>query len=315
MTPDPLLVRAVHEGLRSKAKWLPAWLFYDEAGSDLFERITQLPEYYPTRTEQALLQEHREEILRSAGPLQALVELGSGSSLKTRILLEGLHHARQACSYCPIDVSRSALVHSQAALAEAFPGLEVLPMVGSYEEALPRLRELPRPRMALFLGSSLGNFHWQEARALLARLRAHLSEGDTLLLGLDLVKDPAVLLPAYDDREGVTARFNLNLLARLNRELDADFDLAAFTHRALWNPRRHRVEMHLESLAHQKVTLGAVGIQVTFTPGERLHTESSYKYRGPSIRNLFRTSGWAFCRQWRDDRDWFALSLARVPSA
>ena len=315
MTPDPVLAQAVREGLSSGPKWLPAWLFYDEAGSDLFERITQLPEYYPTRTEQALLQDHLGEILEAAGPLRALVELGSGSSLKTRILLDGLRQAPQPYRYCPIDVSGSALAQSQAALSAAFPGLDIRPMVGSYEKALPLLDAQPRPRMVLFLGSSLGNFHRQEARALLARLRTHLTGGDTLLLGLDLVKDPAVLLPAYDDREGVTARFNLNLLARLNRELGADFDLGGFRHRVIWNPRRSRVEMHLESLAHQDVSLAALDLRVTFSHGERLHTESSYKYRGPSIRRLFRTSGWSFCRQWRDPRDWFALTLARVPSA
>ena len=313
MTPDPLLAQAVRDGLLSGSKWLAPWIFYDEAGSDLFERITQLPEYYPTRTEQGLLRDHLEEILGAAGPVQALVELGSGSSLKTRILLDGLRPAAQPRRYCPIDVSRSALDRSRASLAEAFPGLEVLPLAGSYEEALPHLRAQPGPRMVLFLGSSLGNFHWHQARALLARLRAHLSAGDTLLLGLDLEKDPAVLLPAYDDRDGVTARFNLNLLRRLNRELGADFDLDRFRHRALWNPRRRRIEMHLESLIPQQVTLPAAGIRVTFEAGERLHTECSYKYRGPAIRNLCRSSGWSFCRQWRDPRDWFALTLARVP--
>ena len=313
MTPDPEVAGAVRAGLLARAKWLPAWLFYDAAGSELFERITELPEYYPTRTERTLLADHAPEILGAAGPLRALVELGSGSATKTRILLAELLKRDRPFHYVPIDVSASALARSQADLAAAFPGLAVAPLAGSYEAALPRLGAHPGPRLVLFLGSSLGNFHLQEAGALLARIREHLSAGDTLLLGLDLAKDPGVLLPAYDDGAGVTARFNLNLLARLNRELGADFDLAGFRHRALWNPRHQRVELHLESLAEQRVTLSALDLEVRFRRGERVHTENSYKYRQRRIEGLLRAAGWEFRRQWRDPRDWFTLCLASVP--
>ena len=314
MTPDPGLAKAVRKGLLARTKWLPAWLFYDAAGSELFERITALPEYYPTRTEATLLATHAQEILGAAGPLGALVELGSGSATKTRILLANLLKQNRPFQYVPVDVSTSALARSQADLGRVFPGLPVSPLAGSYEAALPRLAGHPGPRMVLFLGSSLGNFHHQEARALLARIRSHLSAGDTLLLGLDLAKDPDVLIPAYDDRAGVTAQFNLNLLARLNREVGADFDLARFRHRALWNPRRQRVEMHLESLAAQTVSLPALGLEVAFAPGERVHTESSYKYQTPGIEGLLRTSGWDLIQQWRDWKGWFSLCLARVPA-
>ena len=313
MSMDPTLASAIRKGLLAASKWLPAWLFYDAAGSELFERITELPTYYPTRVEQGMLQDNVADILEAAGPMRVLAELGSGSSLKTRILLAKLREAGRPIRYVPIDVSQSALAQSQAALAQAFPGLEVLPLAGSYEEALPRLGSQPSPRLVLFLGSSLGNFHFHEARDLLARIRGHLAKGDSLLLGLDLAKDPGILLPAYDDPEGITARFNLNLLERLNREAGADFRPEAFRHRALWNPRLLRIEMHLESLFQQTVSLGAMGLKVSFSPGERVHTENSYKYHPPLIEGLFRSSGWELCRQWRDLRDWFSLSLARVP--
>jgi dimethylhistidine N-methyltransferase len=314
MNLDLTFQTAVRTGLLASPKWLPPWLFYDAAGSELFERITGLPEYYPTRLEREVLQDHADEILGTAGPLTLLAELGSGSSRKTRILLERLMKTGLPFQYLPIDVSAWALAQARARLAAEWPGLGVLPMAGSYEEVLPRLAAHPGPRMVLFLGSSLGNFHLHEAHALLTRIRRHLSAGDTLLLGLDLAKDPGILLPAYDDREGVTARFNLNLLARLNREAGANFDLNGFLHRAIWNPLFHRVEMHLESMANQTVSLPALDLEVNFQPGERLHTESSYKYHLPLIKRLFQASGWEPCRQWRDPGDWFSISLARVPA-
>jgi len=305
------VAQAVRTGLTGQPKRLPPWLFYDAAGSRLFERITRLPEYYPTRTERALLQAHAEALVEAAGPVETLVEFGSGSSRKTRILIEALLRRGGTLTYVPIDVSGSALAQARRTLETRFPGLQVSPMLGTYEDSLDQLQGLPPRRLVLFLGSSLGNFDPPEAGALLGRIRSALDEEDALLVGLDLRKGPEVLLPAYDDAQGVTAQFNLNLLGRLNRELGARFDLATFRHRALWNASASRVEMHLESLISQEVAIPALDLLTGFRAGERVHTENSYKFRRGQIRHLLQGSGWRPHRQWVDPRGWFSLNLAR----
>jgi dimethylhistidine N-methyltransferase len=304
------LATAVREGLTARPKRLPPWLFYDARGSKLFERITRLPEYYPTRTEHALLQAQAETVLEAAGPVATLVELGSGSSLKTRILLEALLRRNPGLCYAPIDVSGTALARARWELARRFPTLKVEPLEGTYEEALPLLAGHRPRRLILFLGSSLGNFDLPQAVAMLGRVRAPLGPGDGLLLGLDLVKAPELLLPAYDDAQGVTAAFNLNLLRRLNRDLGADFRLDGFCHRALWNAGCSRVEMHLESLRGQEVGIPALGLRVGFQAGERVHTENSYKFRVEGIRGLLGAAGWGVRGQWVDEKGWFSLNLA-----
>lgn len=315
MTPATLLsalAEAAAAGLASGPKRLPPWCFYDEEGSRLFEAITELPEYYPTRTERGILEASAAEMIEAAGPVKSLVELGAGTSTKTRLLIEALLAQRPEALYAPNDVSPSALALGCADLERRFPGLELRPLAMGYEEAFARLPELPGPRLVLFLGSSVGNFEPAEAAAFLARLRARLEPGDTLLLGTDLAKDPAVLLPAYDDAAGVTAAFNLNLLARLNRELGAGFELEAFAHRAVWNVTESRIEMHLESRRAQRVPLRALSLELDFAVGERIHTENSYKFTEAMAAQVLSGGGFEPLRQWRDAKDWFALRLARA---
>ncbi|HJU84594.1 MAG TPA: L-histidine N(alpha)-methyltransferase [Holophagaceae bacterium] len=309
-----VLAETVRQGLSATPKRLPPWLFYDAEGSRLFEAITELPEYYPTRTERDILQAHAAEVIMAAadgadGDL-SLVELGAGTATKTRLLIEALLARQGRAVYAPIDVSVSALGIAQAELEARYPSLEVRPLAMTYEEGFLRLPGIPGRRLVLFLGSSVGNFDPPAAAAFLDRLRASLAPGDALLLGTDLAKDPAVLVPAYDDAQGVTAAFNLNLLARLNRELEADFDLAAFRHLALWNEAASRIEMHLVSTRAQRALLRALDLEFAFGAGERLHTENSYKFTPAMTAEVLR--GYHLERSWTDGRAWFALHLARV---
>ena len=305
------VARAVAEGLLRADKRLPPWLLYDQRGSALFEEITELPEYYPTRTERAILAAHAGEMIDAAGTPVAIAELGAGTATKTRLLLEALLQRQPRAAYVPIDVSASALAIAQAALAPV-RGLSVHPMVGRYPEELGVLDAIPGRRLLLFLGSNLGNYDPEPARALLAAVRARLRPGDALLIGTDLRKPARVLIPAYDDAAGVTARFNKNVLARLNRELGAEFDLPAFRHVVRWNSAASRVELYLESMRAQRVWLGALGASAQFAAGERIHTESSYKFTRAGLRELFRAAGFEWERSWHDERRWFAVHLLRV---
>lgn len=302
----------VYAGLSRRPRSLPPKLFYDAAGSALFDEITELPEYYLTRTERAILQAHAPEMIAAAGEALEVIELGAGSACKTGILLEAALRRQMRCRYCPIDVSPEALALAKIRLREQLPGLQVRPLVADYTQGLPLIGRNRHRRLALYLGSSIGNFDPPDAVEVLRRLRRQLRPGDALLLGTDLAKSESLLLPAYDDAQGVTARFNKNVLDRINRELGANFDLERFRHVAEWNPRESRMEMYLESGARQEVTIPAIQLALEFDAGERIHTENSYKYTLPAVEHLLAEAGFRREQTWTDARNWFAVHLARV---
>ena len=307
----------VRRGLAATPKRLPPHLFYDAVGSALYEAITALPEYYPTRTERAIFATHADAIVRLAregadAPLH-LAELGAGSAAKTTLLLRAAVALQGACTYVPIDVSETALREARARIASEVPAVRVEPFVGRHDDALARIAALGPRRLVLFIGSSIGNYEDDEAVALLRGVRGALSPGCALLLGTDLRKSPARLIPAYDDPVGVTAAFNKNALARINRELGGRFDLTRFRHVARWDEARSRVEMHLESLVAQEVFIEALGLTVALREGERIHTESSVKYDLPRVDAILDGAGFARERTFTDDEGLFAVHLARVP--
>ena len=300
----------VWEGLSASPKWLPPKLFYDAQGSRLFEEITETDEYYPTRTERAILQQYAGEIAGAAGTNLTLIELGAGSASKTRVLIEALLCRQTRLEFHPVDVSSSALRQASASLNGDFPRLHVSPIVADYSHGLPQLRTLPGKKLVLFIGSTIGNFEPEEALGFLQRVRQSFRPSDLLLLGFDLVKDAQVLHDAYNDHQGVTARFNKNVLTRVNRELGGKFDLAAFEHVAFWNPETSRVEMHLESQADQTVYVRELDARFHFSKGERIHTENSYKFTGESIEQLLQGSGFTLEKRWSDAQEWFSVVLA-----
>ena len=302
----------VREGLRATPKRLPSKLFYDEIGSELFEQITELPEYYLTRTERSILESFAGEILEQAGPSLTLVELGAGTASKTCVLIEELLQRQSRALFYPIDVSPSALEEAMRQLGRQFPSLRVNPIVADYTGGVPALTRITGRKLVLYIGSSIGNFEPCEAIGILRRIRRTLRPGDALLLGADFAKSSKILLPAYDDSQGVTAAFNKNILARLNRELDADFNLDLFRHIALWNRRHSRMEIYLESTAAQTVFLPALDMDLSFERGERIHTENSYKYTDEMIESILRQSGFTLEQTWCDRKKWFGVHLARV---
>jgi dimethylhistidine N-methyltransferase len=295
----------VAAGLAKPRKQIPPKYFYDAEGSRLFEAITELAEYYPTRTEVALLRRSAAEIAQAIPAGAALVEFGSGASTKTRILLDA---APQIHAYIPIDISASALDEAAATIRRDYPKLKVAPLVDDFTRAIT----LPaaaagRPVVGFFPGSTIGNFTPDEARAFLVVAKRLLGEGASFLVGIDLVKAEATLVAAYDDALGVTGAFNKNLLARMNRELGADFDLDAFAHRAIWNPEESRIEMHLESLRDQQVRV--VGRTVDFAKGETIHTENSAKFTVDRFAALAKQAGWTLTRSWVSEKPAFAVVL------
>jgi L-histidine Nalpha-methyltransferase len=303
---------AVREGLSAKPKHLPCWLLYDAIGSGLFEQITELPEYYLTRTERCILERYAGEILQQAGLSLTLVELGAGTASKTCILIEELLQRQSRALFYPIDVSPSALNEAVRQLGRQFPSLRVNPVVADYTGGVPALSRITGRKLVLYIGSSIGNFEPPEAVRLLRRIRQTLRPDDALLLGADFAKSAKTLLPAYDDAQGVTACFTKNLLARLNRELDADFNLERFRHVALWNRRQSRMEIYLESTAAQTVFIPALDMDIYFEPGERIHTENSYKYTDEMVESMLRQSGFKLEQSWCDRKRWFGVHLARV---
>lgn len=317
-TQDAVALEA-RTGLTADRKALSPWLFYDEIGSEFFEQITALPEYYLTRIERAIFAAHADEIVRIAAgePRQTLtlIEPGAGSASKTRILLEAAVRLQGSVVYQPVDVSASALESARRNILGRVPGVAVRCQVADYtREPLPENR-LPDTRtLALYIGSSIGNFTPDEARGLLRNLRAQLLPGDQFLLGTDLVKDVAAMLAAYNDTAGVTAGFNLNVLERLNRELGADFDLDIFRHKAIWNAEESRIEMHLESLRAQRVHVPANSaggaLTISFARGETIHTENSYKFTQEMIRSLLVGAGFTATHTWNDAGKLFAVTLA-----
>jgi L-histidine Nalpha-methyltransferase len=306
---------AVREGLASHPKRLPPWLFYDEAGSRLFDQITEIPEYYLTRTERGILTAHADEMLAhaAAGGRLRIAELGAGSADKTRLLLTAAAARQDLVVYEPIDVSWTALAAAKERIEREIAAVTVAPQVIDYTDGLFfEETASDERRLVLYIGSSIGNFEPEESAKLLQRVRAGLRRGDGLLLGVDLVKDEETLLAAYDDAAGVTAAFNGNLLVRLNRELGADFDTTAFTHVAQWNPSASRIEIYLESRAAQTVRLPALNMRVRFVAGERIHTENSYKFRAGQVATALCNAGFRPVEQWTDARSWFAVYLGQA---
>ena len=308
----PEIALDVIEGLTAYPKSLPPKLFYDAEGSALFEEITRLPEYYLTRTELGIFQARADEICKACDPGVSLVELGAGSGHKTRTIIAALLRRQLAVKYFPVDVSPAALEFAKRSLEAEFDYLSVRPILMDYFESMQFLRRIPAPRLVLYIGSSIGNLEPEQAGLLLSHLRASLEPGDCFLLGTDLVKEREILLPAYDDAQGVTAAFNKNVLARINRELGGHFDLALFKHVAVWNERESRMEMYLESRVEQVVRVDVLNLSVPFSKGERIHTENSYKYRVQGVRTMMQQAGFELDHTWYDERKWFAVHLARV---
>ncbi|MDQ4011327.1 MAG: L-histidine N(alpha)-methyltransferase [Actinomycetota bacterium] len=304
------LHRDVRIGLSAEAKWLPPKWFYDARGSELFEQITRLPEYYPTRTERELLRQCADEIAGWA-PICTLVELGSGSSEKTRLLLDALSASGSLQRFVPLDVSESALRGAMVAVAREYPGLAVHGVVGDFTQHLELLPtgQCGR-RLVAFLGGTVGNLLPDERAEFFSALHTALNPGELLLLGTGLITDPAVMVPAYDDASGVTAEFNRNVLHVLNRELGADFDVTAFDHVAVWNAPYQRIEMRLQACRAMTVRLPAVDMTVQFAQGEQMRTEVSGKFSRDSLSDELDAAGFDLARWWTDPAERFVLSLA-----
>ena len=298
----------VINGLTDNPKWLSAKYFYDAAGSDLFEEITRLPEYYPTRTELRILASNARAMSAYIPLAAALVEFGTGSTKKARILLNA---APQIAAYVPVDISPEFLAQEAAAVRRDLPKVAVLPVAADFTRDFDLPAQIRnRPRVGFFPGSTIGNFEPQDAAEFLRQAGRILGTGATMIVGVDRIKDEAVLNAAYDDAAGVTAQFNLNVLKRMNRELDGDFDLSAFRHRAFYSAADHRIEMHLESLKAQTVTVA--GRKFTFANGETIHTENSYKYTVESFRALAQEAGWRPVATWTDANDYFAVHALKL---
>ncbi len=305
------LAQDVRRGLTAPAKWLPCKYFYDSTGSALFEEICELPEYYLTRAETAILREHAPAVVDLCPAPRELVELGSGSARKTRLLIEAGLRGQPSLTYYPIDIAADSLRTAARDLLADYPGLRVVGLAGEYADGLNHLAQRPGPaRLVAFLGSTVGNFDEEELASFLTLLRRTLRPQDRFLLGFDLLKDPAVLIAAYDDARGVTARFNLNVLARVNRVLGADFDLQSFRHRAIFNERRGRIEMHLVSTKAQTVRVRALSLEVPFAEGETIHTENCYKHSREGMRAVLARHRFEVVRGWTDPAGAFCLFLA-----
>lgn len=311
---DDRFARDVRAGLGKSPKTLSCVYFYDRTGSGLFEKICRQPEYYCTRAEAEIIKRHARDIAAICDRTSRIVELGSGNSEKTRILLETFIDSDIQATYYPIDVSHAVLEESAAVLKEACPPLNVRPIAARYEDGLGMLETVDGKILLLWLGSSIGNYERESANAFIARLKSRLSIGDHFLLGVDLVKDPAVLEAAYNDRSGATAAFNLNLLARINRELGGHFRLQRFKHQATFNAEEGCIEMYLVSSCVQEVRIDALDLSVRFEEGERIHTENSYKYRPEEISLLGSRNGLSLINQWFDSGKRFSLNLFEVNS-
>lgn len=311
--PTQAFARAVRDGLLARPRTLPFPYFYDEVGSALFEQICRIPEYYLTRTEDAILREHASAMIDGWTAPPTMVELGSGSAEKTRRLIAAtlLRHGR--LHYVPIDVSASAVDDSARALVKRFSALRVTAYVGDYLQSLAEIAaRVPGPKLLVFLGSSLGNYEPEAAALLLAALAKVMGPDDRLLIGTDLAKSASVLEAAYDDAQGVTARFNRNILVRINRELGADFAPERFNHQAVYREDRERVEMHLVSQEDQVVNIPAADLTVRFARGDSIHTENSHKYTPASLLDLAGRGGFAEEASWTDPRGWFRVQRWRL---
>jgi L-histidine Nalpha-methyltransferase len=304
---DPQFRADVLEGLRGPRRAIPARWLYDERGSELFDEITRLPEYYPTRTETALLEQCREDIATHVGPGAAVIEFGAGSATKTPLLLEAIAPS----AYVPIDISGDYLRSSADILQSRFPELEVIPIEADFTQPM----KLPShingaQRLGFFPGSTIGNFVPRSSVNLLRHMRETLEEGAKLLIGFDRIKPTDILIPAYDDADGVTAAFNLNLLHRINRELDGDIPVGAFVHDVRWNDMQSRIEMHLRCT--RDVNFAVAGEDFFMRDGDSIHTENSHKYDLRGLRLLLRAGCWTPAADWSAPDDWFTLVLAEA---
>jgi L-histidine N-alpha-methyltransferase len=308
------MAREVRAGLCAYPKELSPKYFYDERGSVLFERITELPEYYPTWAEREILRERSGEILAAAGRPGTLVELGSGSAAKTRHLLDAMRAADSLRTYVPVDISEEITHQTAASLVDEYPGLEVRGLVCDFERDLERIPDGAGPRMIAFLGGTIGNLYPLERQAFLERIAALLGPGDHLLLGTDLIKDPARLEAAYDDSAGVTAEFNKNVLEVLNRELGADFDLDAFRHVARFDAEAERMDIRLRSLADQDIRVEQLDLDVSFAAGEEMRTEISTKFTRERLEAVYAGAGMEMRGWFTDAAGDYSLSLA-APAA
>jgi L-histidine Nalpha-methyltransferase len=315
--PPELLMSALRadarEGLTASPKYIPSKWLFDTRGSELWEKITQLPEYYPFRTERDILQAAAHEIA-AVTKAKSIVELGSGSAIKTTILLSALRRAGTICGYTSVDISEAALVAAGARLTAEYPGLSVRTVLADFETQAEAIAagECPSPRLVLFLGGTIGQLTPGQRAAFLRRLHSLFSEGDMLLLGVDLVKDPAELMAAYDDSAGVSTAFNKNLLAVLNSQAGADFDLDTFDYVVTWDDEAERLEMWEESRINQSVHLSRIDLSVEFAAGERIWTATSAKFRRDGIRTELESAGFSFQRWWTDPDQRYALSLSTL---
>ncbi|MEP6919536.1 MAG: L-histidine N(alpha)-methyltransferase [bacterium] len=310
LDPSAGFAEDVRKGLSSERKSLSPKYFYDELGSQLFDAICLLPEYYLTRAENEIIERYADEIVGSVGGQKTLLEMGSGSASKTRLIIESLLKSQAELRFIPVDISASALESSSRILLQSYPALRIEAYAAEYFDGLAELSKKQRGRtLALFLGSNISNFGRDEAPAFLRALRGVLNSGDGLLLGADLKKQREILEPAYDDALGLTAAFNLNLLARVNRELEGNFDLRAFKHHAFYNEDIGRVEIYIESVRPQTVTIGKLDLEVKFETGEQIHTENSYKYDLSGIARLATETGFTCTRTWLDSQQLFSSNL------
>lgn len=304
---DPVFRADVLAGLAAPIPAVPARWFYDHRGSELFEEITRLPEYYPTRTETAILERHAPEMAAMLGAGAAVIEPGAGASTKTRILLRTI----QPAAYVPIDISGDFLRESACALQAEFPDLAIHPVEADFTRPIALPEAIAGlARLGFFPGSTIGNFVARTGVDLLRALKETLGEGSRLLIGMDRIKDVDLLLAAYDDAAGVTAQFNLNLLHRINAELAGDIPVEVFRHRALWNDELSRIEMHLEAVRDVAFTVS--GQSFAFKAGQTIHTENSHKYGHRDSRLMLRAAGWGVVVEWMDEREWFSLLLAEA---
>lgn len=301
----------VLNGLSQSPKTLPARYFYDDHGSQLFEKICELPEYYPTRTEAWILNEYADAIAQHTGPCE-LVELGSGSSTKTRLLLDAYERQQQPMYYLPIDVSEGILVESARQLLKDYPTLHVQGQVGTYDQALTSLPPAQlNHRMIFFLGSSLGNFSTEECDRFFQQVTTILTPGDFFLLGIDLQKEPSILEAAYNDAQGVTAQFNLNMLTHLNQRFEGNFQLEKFYHQAIYNQDEAQIEMHLHCKEEHSVSLQSLNYQVSFDEGESIRTEISRKFNLSTIQGYLQDRDLPIAHTWTDPKQWFGLILCQ----
>ncbi len=315
-------VKDVEKGLADKQKHISPKFFYDKKGSKLFEEICDQPEYYLNRSESLILKRSVDEIMDKLGEKQiSIIELGNGNSLKTRILLKPiLANLRKVC-YFPIDVSLKTLKKSLKDLSKEYVNLEIFGICSDYVSGLTKINDfmkmknnIPKNKLIIFLGSSIGNFHPKEAKNFLYSLKRYIRQEDALLIGIDLEKDKRILDKAYNDKKGLTAKFNLNILSRINRELDGEFKLSSFEHKSFYNIHKHRIEMHLESKLDQEVRVGATKKTFHFKKGETIHTENSYKYSQNNLNELVKNAGLEMIQSFTDRKKQYTLILLKKVS-